>query len=162
MDNSVLLPVILISLFVGCSTPMKKIILNSSSSKKPEWVDSSDLSWEKDKRYFFKGDYTIRGDERVNACVDLAKMNVKESFITEIQEELKGALASATESIQNSAEILLTKSQLSKYQGSIRGLRFKSKYWEKYVLANEEEKVSCYVLAEIDKKSYVKKQEENN
>ena len=148
---------LLISLmFSGCSSTAKKIVLDSSSDRKPDWVKSSDLSWEKNDMYFFKGDYTIRGDERVNGCIDLAKMNVKEALITEIQESLRGALVSATESIQSSAEILLTKSQLSEYRGAISGLKFSSKYWEKYVLSNQEEKTSCYVLAKINKKDYLK------
>ena len=125
MNYRVLSLAVFVSLLSGCSTSVKKIVLDTSSPKRPSWVDSSDLSWGKDGKYFFKGDYTIRGDERVNGCVDLAKMNVKESFITEIQEDLKGALASASESIKSNAEILLTKSQLSQYQGSISGLRFK-------------------------------------
>ena len=147
---------ILIGALMGCSSSMKKMILDSSSPNRPDWINSNNISWEKNNKYFFKGDYTIRGDERVNACIDLAKINVKETLITEMQEDLRGALASASESIKRSAEILLTKSQTSQYQGSISGLRFESKYWEKYSISNNEEKISCYVIAYLSKKDYVK------
>ena len=124
---------IIIGLFIisGCSSIGKRI-LDSSSAKRPRWVNSDETTWKDDGKLFFKGNYLIRGNERANACIDLAKLNVKETLITEIQEEIKGALDTAQDSIREDAEIVLSKSQSSKYRGQIRGLRFSGKYWEKY------------------------------
>ena len=110
----------------------------------------------KKKRIHFKGDYTVRGNERANACIDLAKLNVKEALISEIQEELKGALDNASDSIREDAEIILSKSRSAEYSGSISGLRFIGRYWEKYALATDEQKISCHVLGTIEEADYMK------
>ena len=151
--------ILLISLIFiyGCSSVSRKIILDTSSPDKPSWAKKSEISWEEKKKIVFKGDYTIRGDQRANACIDLAKLNVKESLITEIQDELKGAVDNASDSIREDAEIILNKSRTAQYRGSISGLRFTSRYWEKYTLtATEEQKISCHVLGNISKSDYVK------
>ena len=136
--------------------PPSKVVLNTSSPNKPDWVDDAKISWKKDKKIYFKGEYTVRGNERTNACLDLAKLNVKESLITEIQEELKGAVDNASDSIREDAEIILNKSRSSQYRGAISGLRFTSSYWERYELATHEQKNSCYVLASISESDYLK------
>ena len=130
--------------------------MDTSSSRKPSWVDSDKVSWKDGGKIFFRGNYTIRGNERANACIDLAKLNVKETLITEIKEELKGAIDTAQDSIREDAEIILTKSQSSQYKGSISGLRFTSTYWEKYALLTREQKISCYVLGKIKDAEYQK------
>ncbi len=144
-------------LLIACSSGLvKKVVLDSSTSSKPDWVDSNNLAWKDDNKFFFKGTYIIRGDERANACVDLAKLNVKEALITEIQEELKGAVDSAQDSIRADAEIILTNSRSARYQGAISGLRFTSSYWEKYALRNYEERISCFILGQISEAEYLK------
>ena len=68
----------------SCSSgPRGRIILDTSTSDKPDWVDSDRLSWKEEKNIFFKGTYAVRGDERTNGCIDLAKLGVKEAVITE-------------------------------------------------------------------------------
>ena len=145
-----------IALFWGCSSNPRKIVLDTSSPNKPDWVNDARISWNKDKRVHFKGDYTVRGNERANACIDLAKLDIKESLITEIQEELKGAVDNASDSIREDAEIILNKSRTAQYRGSISGLRFTSRYWEKYALSTDEQKISCYVLGSISQADYRK------
>ena len=145
-----------IVLFCGCSSTPRKVVLDTSSPNKPDWVDDSRISWNKDKRIHFKGDYTVRGNERANACVDLAKLNIKEALITEIQEELKGAVDNASDSIREDAEIILNKSRTAQYSGSISGLRFTGSYWEKYALATDEHKISCHVLGSVSEADYRK------
>ena len=145
-----------LALLGACSSGPKRVVLDSSSSDKPDWADSNKVSWKDDGKYFFRGNYTVRGNERSNACIDLAKLNVKESLITEIQDELKGAIDSAQDSIREDAEILLTKSRSSRYQGAISGLRFVESYWEKYAMANKEQKIACYVLGQIKEVDYTK------
>ena len=130
----------LIVLLWGCSSTPRKMVLDTSSPERPDWVDDSRISWSEDKRIHFKGDYTVRGNERADACIDLAKLNVKEALITEIQEELKGAVDNASDSIREDAEIILSKSRSAEYSGSISGLRFVGRYWEKYALVTEEQK----------------------
>ena len=141
----------------SCSSgPRGRIILDTSTSDKPDWVDSDRLSWKEEKNIFFKGTYAVRGDERTNGCIDLAKLGVKEAVITEIQEELKGALDSAQDSIRADAEIILTNSRSARYQGSISGLRFTSSYWEKYALANRDQRISCFVLGRISEEEFAR------
>ena len=150
MKSKIYLMPLMLTLFIACSSgPAKKIVLDSSTPNRPDWVDSSKLAWKDDKKIFFRGTYTIRGDERANACVDLAKLGVKEALITEIQEELKGAVDSAQDSIRADAEIILTNSRSARYQGAITGLRFTSSYWEKYALINRDQRISCFVLGRI-------------
>ena len=132
------------------------MVLDTSSSDRPDWVDNSRISWKEDRRIHFKGDYTVRGNERANACIDLAKLNVKEALITEIQEELKGAVDNASDSIREDAEIILNKSRSAEYSGSISGLRFIGRYWEKYTLPTHEQKISCHVLGSIGEADYMK------
>ena len=145
-----------IALICGCSSMPKKVVLDTSSPNKPNWVDDNRMSWNEDKRIHFKGNYTIRGNERANACIDLAKLNIKESLITEIQEELKGAVDNASDSIREDAEIILNKSRTAQYRGSISGLRFTSSYWEKYALATDEHKISCHVIGSVSEADYRK------
>ena len=145
-----------IVLMYGCSSAPKRVVLDTSSPDKPDWVGDVRISWNKDKRIHFKGDYTVRGNQRANACIDLAKLNVKESLITEIQEELKGAVDNASDSIREDAEIILNKSRTAQYSGSISGLRFTSRYWEKYALPTDEQKISCHVLGSISESDYKK------
>ena len=142
--------------FAVVPLPPKKMVLDTSTPNKPNWVDDSRMSWNKDKRVHFKGNYTVRGNERANACIDLAKLNIKESLITEIQEELKGAVDNASDSIREDAEIILNKSRTAQYRGSISGLRFTSSYWEKYALATDEQKISCHVLGSVSEADYRK------
>ncbi len=147
----------LLMALTSCSSgPRGKIVLDTSSSDKPDWVDSDKLSWKEEKHIFFKGTYAVRGDERANGCTDLAKLNVKEAVITEIQEELKGALDSAQDSIRADAEIILTNSRSARYQGAISGLRFTSAYWEKYALINRDQRISCFVLGRISEEEFVR------
>lgn len=141
-------------IFVACSSAPKRVLLDSSVPKKPDWTKEAKISWKKDKHIFYKGSYTVRGDQRASACVDLAKLDVKEALITEIQEDLKGAIDNASDSIRADAEIILNKSRSAKYDGQISGLRFNSSYWEKYALINHEHKITCYVLASISEGEY--------
>ena len=85
---------------VSCSSTPKRVLLDSSVSKRPKWTQKADVSWKKDKHTFYKRDYTVRGDQREDACIDLAELEVKEALITEIQEELKGAMDNASDSIR--------------------------------------------------------------
>ena len=39
-----------IVLFWGCSSTLQKVVLDTSSQNKPDWVDDSRISWKKDKR----------------------------------------------------------------------------------------------------------------
>ena len=143
-------------LVISACSSIGKRVLDSSSPRRPEWIDSSELTWRDDGKVFFKGNYVVRGNVRANACIDLAKLNVKENLITEIQEEIKGVLDTAQDSIREDAEIVFSKSQTSKYRGQIRGLRFTRRYWEKYASRDNKVKISCHVLGQINKKQYLK------
>ena len=108
------------------------MILDSSTSVKPKWTDSNKTAWEIKGVVYLKSTYTVRGNERANGCIDLAKLDTKENLISEIQNEVRGSLDNAQQSISEDAEIILGKARSAEFSGKISGLRFTESYWEKY------------------------------
>lgn len=138
----------------SCSTSPKRVVLDTSGDK-PAWTESSKLIWEKDGFVMLKASYTVRGNERPNGCIDLAKLDAKENLISEIKNEVKGSIQNAQESISEDAEIVLGKVRSSEFEGSISGLRFDESYWERYQISDADQKVQCHVLAKMKKDDYL-------
>ena len=141
---------------VSCSTTMtkSKVILDSSSSTKPKWANSSKITWEKKGMVYLKATHTVQGNERANGCLDLAKLDAKENLISEIQNEVRGSLDNAQHSISEGAEIILGKARSAEFGGKISGLRFTESYWEKYQIGQIDQKLTCHVLAQIKMRDY--------
>ncbi|MGZ3769333.1 MAG: hypothetical protein ACXVCP_08395 [Bdellovibrio sp.] len=145
----------------GCSSRnvkeefQRKIVLDNalSGEKLPQWTRDGKVSWEDGKEHFIRAQYTIRGDQRVNACYDLAKMELKENLITEISSEIKGEINAATEGVAESADPGFNKSFRQSMDATIRGLRIKEQLFERYVI-NDTERVDCFVLAMIPHGEY--------
>ena len=131
----------------------KKVVLDSSSDKKPEWVDSSKTTYEKDARIYFRSTYTARGSDRIDGCYDHAKLNGRATVLSEIATDLKGSLNQASESISEDAEDYLTKVQSGNYEGRVVGLRYSEEYFERYAI-KDEERIACYVLGEMREVDY--------
>jgi len=126
-----------------------------ASPEKPDWVEETKLTWEDDGRIFVRSVYTVKGNERLNACFDLAKLDAKESLISEMSNEMKGSVDNAQQSISEDAEVLLGRVISSKFQGRISGLRFLEEYFERYRVGIQE-RIDCHLLAQISKEDYQK------
>lgn len=150
-----LLEVITALLLVGCSSSPKKVVLDSSSNDKPSWTDSNKLIWEESGHLYLKATHTVKGNERPNGCIDLAKLDAKENLISEIKNDVKGSIDNAQQSISEDAEVILGKVRSSEFEGSISGLRFDESYWEKYQIGELEQKVQCHVLGKMKKDDYL-------
>jgi len=133
----------------------KKFILDTSGPT-PSWVKDSKVVWQDGSKTFIKSQYTVNGTERVNGCYTLAKLGLEETLATEILAEVKGTIDASEVSLSNDSGIILAKSRSSEYQGSIKGLRVKEQYDERYRVGSNLEKQRCYVLASIDKQDYLR------
>lgn len=138
----------------SCSSAPKRVVLDSSGDK-PSWTESSKLIWEDDGFVMLKVSHTVRGNERPNGCLDLAKLDAKENLISEIKSDVKGSIQNAQQSISEDAEVILGKVRSSEFEGSISGLRFDESYWEKYQVGDVEQKVQCHVLARMKREDYL-------
>ena len=156
-------------IFAGCAnTPVsskntKIIIEQSYSGSKPEWIAKDLISWSDDQLVYFKTSYTIRGDQRVNGCYELAKLLINETLVGEIKSEVKAESNLANEGISEGNDVLLTKSITHTSEGIVKGLRSIAQAYERS-LTNEIERVECFVLTQIPKSEYaaLKSQSINN
>lgn len=154
MKKQILSTVVALSLG-ACSSSPKRVVLDQSSSDKPSWTESNKLVWEKDGDVYLKATHTVRGNDRANGCVDLAKLDAKENLISEIKNEVKGSIDNAQQSIAVDSEVVLGKVRSSEFQGSLSGLRFEESYWEKYAIGELEQNLTCHVLARMKREDYL-------
>lgn len=148
MKKSMLLSLLL----TGCVTGPRAIV-DSGGANKPGWVSSSKISWVEGDQVYFRNQYTIRGDERLNGCYQLVKLDSKEALLREIAEDLKGQIDNAQQGISESAELVLSQVRSSEYSGKIIGMKFLEQYHERYVSGGVE-RIDCFVLAGIKKTDY--------
>jgi len=138
----------------ACTTGPKKNVLDAGAeSGKPAWANSTKIAWEESGQVFFRVEYTIRGDERVNGCYQLARLEGKETLLREISEELRGQIDNAQQSISENAEIILNQSRSSEFNGRVNGLRYSEQYHERYKIDGTE-RVDCFLLGSIKKNDY--------
>lgn len=144
----------------GCSTNSKiaekrrQVIDNTYHGENlPEWTRDGKSSWDDGKNVVFKAEHTIRGDQRVNACFDLAKMDLKENVVTEISANIKGEINLASEGISEASETALTKSFTQQIEVNISGLKHKEQLFERY-LNGDTERVDCFVMATMTHHDY--------
>ena len=100
----IFMPILL--LLASCSSTriQSKVILDQSTPNRPNWTTSSKIAWESKGMIFLKATHTVQGNERANGCIDLAKLDAKEALISEIQNEVRGSLDNAQQSISENAE----------------------------------------------------------
>ena len=143
----------------GCASvgelSAKRVFLDSTTHEDdpPEWALSTKIAWKEGDKNFFKKSYTVRGDERVNGCFTLARLDAKESIVTEIANDIRGQIDNAEQTLSEEAEIVLGKVRSEKFEGRITGLRFAHEYFERYKVGGEE-KINCYVLAILSQQDY--------
>lgn len=136
----------------GCASKEKKVIVDSSANR-PAWVDTTKITWAEGDQVFFKQEYSVRSDERLNGCYQLAKLEAKESLVREIAEELKGQIDNAQQSLSESAELVLSQVRSSEYGGKVTGMRFLEQFHERSVV-NQTERLDCFVLGSVKKSDY--------
>ena len=148
--------VVAIGFLASCSIPGKRTVLDSSTGgSQPGWVKDTRVTWEEGSIVKYRATSTIWGDERLDGCYQLAKLNAKEALLTEISEDIRGAVDHATQGLSEEAENMLSLTRSTKYQGNITGLRFREEYYERYVV-KDDMRVQCFVLAEIRRSDYNK------
>lgn len=141
---------------VGCSS-MERRFLDSSNheNKPPLWVKDLDVRSEDETKVQLKVTHTIRGDQRLNACFDMARLDLSEELLKEVAENLRGALDNAETHISEEAEVVLGKVRSSDYSGQLSGVIVKSRYFERYQI-KDAERIDCHLLGEISKSDYRK------
>ena len=144
-----------VAMLTACSSTGPKKVVLDSSGKKPDWVEGSKIVWADGDSVYFKSKYTVKENERINGCFDLAKLDSKEALVSEIQNDIKGTIDQAQMSISNDAELVLGKSRSSEFAGRVQGFRFPEQYSERYQIGDLQEQ-SCYVLGQISKADYNK------
>lgn len=146
---------VLMGVLAACSStgPKKEVVESGGQPSKPGWVESTKITWNEADQVFFKTQYTIRGDERINGCYQLAKLETKETLLREMAEEIRGQIDNAQQSISENAEIILNQSRTGEYKGRVTGLRFLEQYHERYK-ADGNERIDCYILGAIKKSDY--------
>ena len=103
MKNFVLAVIAILSLqiMVGCSSSQKagsgRIVIENSvkGDDLPKWVTNTKVSWEESDQHYFKSTYTVAGNQRINGCWDLAKLEMKESLLSELSQDIKGEISLA-------------------------------------------------------------------
>jgi len=145
------------ALLTACSSmtliPTKVVVDTSAPDGRPKWANSTKILWEENNFVHLRASHTVKGDERVNGCYDLARFDAQESLLTELSVSIKGAIDNAQQSLSESAELILGKVRSGEFKGTIRGLRMTEQFHERYVIG-EAERVDCFVLAEMKKRDY--------
>lgn len=138
----------------ACASKQKKDVVDvGANDGKPDWVNTTKITWNEGDQVFFRTQYTIRGDERVNGCFQLAKLETKETLLREISEEIRGQIDNAQQNISENAEIILNQSRSGEYSGRVTGLRYLEQYHERYKVDGTE-RIDCFVLGTIKKFDY--------
>lgn len=135
------------------SNPKKNVVEAGNQENRPTWATGSKITWTEGDQVYFRSQYTIRGDERVNGCYQLARIDANTTLLREIAEDIRGQIDSAQQSISENAETILNQSVTSDFSGRVSGLRFLEQYHERYI-ASSTERVDCYVFSAIKKADY--------
>jgi hypothetical protein len=144
---------------LACSTSPKsnqgRVVLENSlkGEDMPNWVSDTKTNWEQDNNLYFKSSYTIAGNQRVNGCWDLAKLDMKESLLSELSQDIKGEINLANEGISEGLDPLITKSIRTNIEGQVRGLKTQEQLFERYTV-NHVERIDCFVMGSMTKADY--------
>ncbi len=144
----------------GCATvsqkSLSKVILDKSyMNDRPDWSINEKDSWAENETIYIKTSYTVRGDQRVNACYDLARLSVHEGLLAEIKSDVRAENNLASEGLSENEEQLMTKSLSESLKGAISGVNIQSRLFERYLI-NSTERIDCMILATMKKTDYEK------
>ncbi len=124
-----------------------RVVIDASGAR-PDWVDSSRVRTEADDRVRIRGRHTVRGNERVSACLELAILDAQSELMRGIASDFRVRIEEATQGVSEAAEQVLSQTRVSESRGQLRGFRRSEEYTERY-LAGDQERIDCYVLAEL-------------
>lgn len=135
--------------------PQQRRFLDSTfhSESRPGWTTSTKAAWEEDGLIKYRGFQSIKGNERLNGCYDLARLNTKQSVASELDNDISGKIHAAGQSISENAELIVGKAIADVFGSQVRGLRFTNEYFERYMVANVE-RIDCYVIGELSIMDY--------
>jgi hypothetical protein len=156
--NLIQTALLVILLGAGCAqsakTPNRLVLENSMHGEDlPKWVMQSKVGWIESDRQLFKASYTVQGNQRVNGCYDLAKIELKENLLSELSQDVKGEINLANEGIAENLSPLITKSIRTSIDGNIKGLKTEELVYERYVISDIE-RIDCYVKSSMSKSDY--------
>ena len=77
----------------------------------PQWVKSTKVIWNENDKIQLRTEHQVRGDERVNGCFDLARLDASENVLTEIADDVKGTIDNSQTSVSENAEVVLGKAR---------------------------------------------------
>lgn len=151
---------ILVALCVtGCSSTShiaKKNVIDTSGDK-PKWVSEPKMNWESDETIFFKAKEVIRGDQRENACFELAELDNRAALLQGIKTFMKGAVDNAQMGISEDSELMLGLTRSTSYEGQVYGFKNLERYVERTEVCKGRdctERVECYSLSGISRKDF--------
>jgi hypothetical protein len=121
----------------------------------PDWVKSTKVSWEDKERIYFKSNFTVTGGQRVNGCLDLAKIELNEVLLSSVKNSMKAEINLANQGIDEGLDPMITKSIQSSLEGEIRGLRPEETVFQRYKI-EDTERIDCFVLASLSKSDYAR------
>lgn len=154
--NRALTLVSLLTLAACASTGVQpgRVVLDSSGTK-PKWAEGGKMFWEEGGKYLVKSAQQVRGDQRVQACLDLAQVNAYTVILTGIEQEIRSTLDSVELSMNENAEAAFAKSSSmgADIKRKVRGLQMTETYYERAKIGDAE-RIDCQVLGEIKKESY--------
>ena len=136
-------------------TSSNRKIIDKSYDEKPEWLMKQDDFWKNEDKLNFKFTYTISGEQRTNACFELARLGINELILSELKSEIKAQNNLASEGLSENESEFLNKSLTENLSGEIHGLRIKSKAFERYIVG-EKERIDCSILTEMSSLDYNK------
>lgn len=153
-NSLITLMVLGLSACTSLKTP-QRVFLDSTLKKDspPDWVNQVKVSWEEKEKVFLRASFTARGNERVAGCFDLARLDAKEKLLSEVNNDVRGSLDNAQQSISENAEAVLGKVRTASFEGKVRGLRFSEEYFERYLIGDTE-RLDCHVLGEMRLSDY--------
>ncbi len=141
-------------LITGCSSlQTERKVLDSNANGRPNWATGTTMSWLDGDLVHLRSQYTIRGDQRINSCYDFAKVDLKESLLTSLKDDITGELNLAGEGLSEGADPLISKSFRSEFKGRLQGLAISDQYFERYVIADVE-RIDCFVLSKMKNSDY--------
>ncbi len=143
----------LLTMTACSSNPRKNVVEAGNQENRPVWATGAKVNWTEGEQVLFRSQYTVRGDERVNGCYQLARIDASTTLLREIAEDIRGQINNAQQSISETAENILNQSVSSEFSGRISGLRFLEQYHERYKVSSTE-RIDCYLLSSINKSDY--------
>jgi hypothetical protein len=146
---------IMLSLFLTACTTLQsnRQVIDSNSSSRPKWAEGTEVGWQEGDFTLLRSQYTVRGDQRINSCYDLARVDLKETLLTSLKDDITGELNLAGEGLSEGADPLLSKSFRSEFKGRVQGLSISEQYYERYVVGDVE-RIDCFVLSKIKNSDY--------